>query len=231
VTVPASLLAHPAGHNIPHDPADPAPASCLRSEGAALYSKAYHGRARALCRADIRMVYPIGNLRSVEVNLRSRSSTPWCRYPHCHVPARRVFTKTDDGLAQPWYGLLWLNMPFGGRNGHVPWLQKFFAHAEGVAVVRAYTSSGWWHQNMHRAQMILFPRGKTRFVRPDGSVGLQPGHGVALIGMGEVACAALQASGLGMIWDRRSELPARSEPARQLPTLETQYRSLQEQAD
>jgi hypothetical protein len=151
--------------------------------------------------------------------------------PHCHVPARRVFTKTDDGLAQPWYGLLWLNMPFGGRNGHVPWLQKFFAHAEGVAVVRAYTSSGWWHQNMHRAQMILFPRGKTRFVRPDGSVGLQPGHGVALIGMGEVACAALQASGLGMIWDRRSELPARSEPARQLPTLETQYRSLQEQAD
>jgi hypothetical protein len=39
------------------------------------------------------------------------------------VPARKVFTRRDDGLAQPWSGLVFMNPPFGGRNGHVPWLR------------------------------------------------------------------------------------------------------------
>jgi hypothetical protein len=56
-----------------------------------------------------------------------------------------------------------------------------------------------------RAEAILFPKGKTKFIRPDGSIGTAPGHGVVLIGMGEVACTALAASGLGMLWDRRSD--------------------------
>jgi hypothetical protein len=93
-----------------------------------------------------------------------------------------------------------MNPPFGGRNGHVPWLRKFFDHRNGIAIVRAYTSSGWWHDHMHRADLLLFPRGKTKFVRPDGSVGRAPGHGVVLIGMGYTGCGALRRSGLGMIW-------------------------------
>lgn len=36
------------------------------------------------------------------------------------VPARRQFTKTDDGLSRPWRGRVFMNPPFGGRNGHVP---------------------------------------------------------------------------------------------------------------
>lgn len=119
------------------------------------------------------------------------------------VPADRIFTKEDDGLSQEWSGLVFMNPPFGGRNGHVPWLQKFFAHNNGVGIVRAYTSSSWWHDNMGSANMLLFPRGKTKFIRPDGSVGKSPGHGVVLIGAGDRACNALKNSGLGMVWDRR----------------------------
>jgi hypothetical protein len=119
------------------------------------------------------------------------------------VPAKRIYTKEDDGLVQPWRGLTFMNPPFGGRNGHVPWLHKFFAHGNGVAIVRAYTSSAWWHKEMYKAELILFPRGKTKFIRPDGSIGKCPGHGIVLVGMGEVACEALRASGLGMVWDRR----------------------------
>jgi hypothetical protein len=119
------------------------------------------------------------------------------------VPARKIYTKADDGLAQPWEGLVFMNPPFGGRNGHVPWLVKFLDHMRGIAVVRAYTSSGWWHEHMPRAECILFPAGKTKFIRPDGSIGGSPGHGIVLIGMGETACAALHASKLGMVWDRR----------------------------
>ena len=120
------------------------------------------------------------------------------------VPAGKIFTREDDGLSKPWGGLVFMNPPFGGRNGHVPWLKKFLGHGNGIAIVRAYTSSGWWHQYMPRAEGLLFPRGKTKFIRPDGSVGRAPGHGIVLIGMGEVALSAMRGSGLGMFWDLKN---------------------------
>lgn len=113
------------------------------------------------------------------------------------VPASAVFTKEDDGLSKPWWGCVFMNPPFGGRHGHVPWLQKFLAHGNGVAIVRAYTSSGWFHEWAVRADTMLFPRGKTKFIRPDGSIGTSPGHGVVLLGVGETANNALRQSGLG----------------------------------
>jgi len=122
--------------------------------------------------------------------------------PDHWVPARAVYTKADDGLSQPWRGLVFVNPPFGGRNGHVPWLRKFIAHADGIAVVRAYTSSGWFHDWAVKADTLLFPRGKTKFIRPDGSIGKAPGHGVVLLGMGETANTALEASGLGLFLRR-----------------------------
>lgn len=114
------------------------------------------------------------------------------------VPARRVYTKADDGLSLPWNGFVFVNPPFGGRNGHVPWLKKFLAHGNGIAIVRAYTSSAWFHQYAVKAHAMCFPRGKTKFVRPDGSIGKAPGHGVVLLGMGERAVKALERSGLGL---------------------------------
>jgi hypothetical protein len=114
------------------------------------------------------------------------------------VPAKQIYTVEDDGLSKPWRGRVFMNPPYGGRNGHVPWLIKFLDHANGIAIVRAYTSSGWWHTHVvPRAELLLFPRGKTKFIRPDGSIGKAPGHGVVLIGMGEVACTALRKSRLG----------------------------------
>lgn len=137
------------------------------------------------------------------------------------VPARRIFTKAHDGLAQDWSGLVFMNPPFGGRHGHVPWLRKFLEHGDGVAVVRAYTSSDWFHDEVvPGAEALLFPRGKTRFIpsaearerlertaRAKGKVWHNaPGHGVVLIGMGERAIAALRDSRLGMFIDCRQAL-------------------------
>lgn len=128
--------------------------------------------------------------------------------PEHWVPALRVFTKTEDGLRQPWHGFVFMNPPFGGRNGHVPWLEKFLIHGDGIAIVRAYTSAGWFHQYATRAHAMLFPNGKTKFIRPDGSIGKSPGHGVVLLGMGERAIAAMKRSGLGLF----VPLPASPEP-------------------
>lgn len=133
---------------------------------------------------------------------------------HHWVPARAHYTIDDDGLAQRWFGLVFVNPPFGGRHGHVPWLVKFLDHGNGVAIVRAYTSSDWFHDYVApRAELLCFPRGKTKFIRgsemqsntkrgivvhPAGSVGASPGHGVVLIGMGTLANEALRKSGLGL---------------------------------
>src|SRR6516225_4943107 len=117
-------------------------------------------------------------------------------------------------------GVVDLHPPFGGRNGHVPWLKRFLSHANGIAIVRAYTSSAWFHEHVvPRAELLCFPRGKTQFIAADGSVGKQPGHGVVLIGMGEVACTALLRSGLGFC--ARIIEPGRVQPMTAAPPYKT----------
>lgn len=114
------------------------------------------------------------------------------------VPASKIITKDEDGLNSKWQGFVFMNPPFGGRNGHVPWLKKFLAHGNGIGIVRAYTSAAWFHDFAVRADAMLFPRGKTKFVRPDGSIGRAPGHGIVLLAKGERAKKALRKSGLGL---------------------------------
>src|SRR5215831_1175734 len=83
------------------------------------------------------------------------------------VPAQRIYTKADDGLHQPWHGLVFMNPPFGERRGQVPWLQKFFAHGNGIALVAARTSADWFHEVLvPRAELLCFPNCKTKFIRP-----------------------------------------------------------------
>lgn len=117
--------------------------------------------------------------------------------PSHWVPAAKIYTKDDDGLAQQWRGRVFMNPPFGGRHGQVPWLKKFLDHKDGIAIVRAYTSSDWFHEYAIRAETMLFPRGKTKFIRPDGSIGKAPGTGIVLLGMGAASNEALKNSGLG----------------------------------
>jgi hypothetical protein len=123
---------------------------------------------------------------------------------HYFVPADRFYTKEHDGLSQPWFGRIFMNPPFGCRRGHVPWLLKFFAHGDGIAICRAYTSSDWWHEVIvPHAQTLCFPNGKTKFIRPNGVIGTAPGHGIALIGMGQICNDALRKSELGWFVELR----------------------------
>lgn len=113
------------------------------------------------------------------------------------VPAKSIYTKKEDGLRSPWRGFVFMNPPFGGRNGHIPWLVKFLNHGDGIAIVRAYTSSKWFHQYAIKAQAMLFPKGKTKFIRSDGSIGKAPGHGIVLLAMGSKGVESLRNSKLG----------------------------------
>jgi len=105
-----------------------------------------------------------------------------------HVPTERWFH--TNALAQPWFGFVWMNPPFGGRNGLVPWLDRFFEHANGIALTPDRTSAPWFRNAAPRASAILFVP-KVKFIRPDGTIGKQPGTGTALWASGPRATAAL----------------------------------------
>ncbi|GAN83841.1 DNA N-6-adenine-methyltransferase [Novacetimonas hansenii] len=128
-------------------------------------------------------------------------SQPETGREYLSVPCRRFLTMKNDGLSSAWDGFVWMNPPFGARNGVVPWLARFMRHGNGIACVYARTSAGWFHDCTPKADAMLFPRGKTKFIRPDGSRGNAPGDGIVLIGMGKRAVSALaraQKAGLGI---------------------------------
>jgi hypothetical protein len=112
-----------------------------------------------------------------------------------HVPCRASIGA--GSLEKTWDGFVWMNPPFGGRNGLVPWLDKFFDHGNGIALTPDRTSTDWWQDAARRADAILFVRGKIKFERPDGTVGKQPGNGTTLFASGPRAVTALRRSGLG----------------------------------
>lgn len=97
---------------------------------------------------------------------------------------------------------VFMNPPFGGRMGLVPWLQKFMDHGDGVALTPDRTACPWWQDFAPQADRILFVRGKIKFFRPDGTQGRQPGMGTTLLAKGPRGIEALEnaaAAGLGLM--------------------------------
>ena len=105
-----------------------------------------------------------------------------------HVPADAWLHK--DSLLAEWYGFIWMNPPFGGRMGLVPWLDKFFEHGNGIALTPDRTSAAWWQDAFRRSDCVFFVDHKIKFERPDGTFGKQPGSGVTLFGRGAKAVNA-----------------------------------------
>lgn len=109
---------------------------------------------------------------------------------HVCTPTHRYLR--EDSLAQEWEGFVWMNPPFGKRNGLNPWLLKFFEHGHGIALTPDRTSAPWWQYAAYRAHSVLFIAPKVRFLQPDGTTGRSsPGTGTCLFAAGERAGAAL----------------------------------------
>lgn len=108
-----------------------------------------------------------------------------------HVPARNWICEHSLTIPWPPGAFVWNNPPFGGRNGLVPWLDKFFDHGNGIALTPDRTSAPWWQAAARSADAILLIDGKVKFERPDGSIGKSPGTGTTLFAAGDRAVAAL----------------------------------------
>jgi hypothetical protein len=119
--------------------------------------------------------------------------TPW-------IPARRFIQ--SNSLSLPWMGFVWMNPPFGARNGLVPWLSKFFEHGDGIALVPDRTSAPWWQTFAPQADQILFVSPKLKFIGADGQPGKSPAQGTCLLGIGPQSLEPLHraaADGLGVL--------------------------------
>lgn len=129
----------------------------------------------------------------MDVSSPGRSVVPW-------IPA--VSHILADSLSLDWSGFVWMNPPFGGRNGLVPWLQKFFDHGNGIALTPDRTSAPWWQQFAPMADAILFVAPKLKFIGADGKPGASPAQGTCLMAAGQRGITALhkaQAAGLGFL--------------------------------
>lgn len=119
----------------------------------------------------------------VDVASPGRSVTPW-------IPAENFLMAC--GLGTKWEGFVWMNPPFGGRNGIAPWLEKFFAHGSGIALAPDRTSAPWWQKFAPRADAILFVAPKIKFIGADGKPGTSPAQGTCLMAAGDFAASALR---------------------------------------
>jgi hypothetical protein len=110
--------------------------------------------------------------------------TPW-------IPAKNCYLADQDGLAVNWFGFVWMNPPFGARNGIVPWLEKFFAHGSGIALTPDRTSAPWWQTFAPKADGILFISPKLKFIGANGKPGNSPAQGTTLLAAGSRGSRAL----------------------------------------
>ena len=135
----------------------------------------------------------LGECFDMDVSSPGAQATPW-------IPAQQFVTA--ESLSRPWSGFVWMNPPFGGRNGLVPWLAKFFDHGNGIALVPDRTSAPWWQAYAPRSASVLFVAKKIRFIGADGNPGASPAQGTCLFSVGTRAAGALrraERNGLGFL--------------------------------
>lgn len=124
-----------------------------------------------------------------------------------NVPAAQRFTINDDGLTRDWFGRVWMNPPFGTENGVHQWLRRFYQHGNGIGIIRADTSTSWWHDYVSQSPVIVLPRGRVRYV--NNNEGIEkvkggPGFASALFCAGDECGEILRDRGrhLGTTWGR-----------------------------
>jgi hypothetical protein len=118
----------------------------------------------------------------------------------CYVPVTNVYI--FNGLDRQWLGFVWMNPPFGRRNGIEPWLEKFVMHGNGIALTPDRTSAPWWQKYAKHMSLILFVSPKIKFIGADGKPGKSPAQGTSLMSIGTKGNAALRRAahaGLGTL--------------------------------
>ena len=102
------------------------------------------------------------------------------------IPARKHYSLENDGLANEWNGLVWMNPPFSKPT---PWVDKFVAHSNGIALLTI--SRSYWFEKLWANCWAICPTPRSMaFERPDGHK-KQIAFQTMLFSMGQEATEAL----------------------------------------
>lgn len=104
----------------------------------------------------------------------------------CCVPAEVKYTRQDDGLAQPWWGLVWLNPPFSEAT---PWADRFREHGDGV-FLGPIANARWWIDLVKSADLLWLCR-DFAFTHPTHA-GRRSSMPLAFVAYGDVSAAAVR---------------------------------------
>jgi hypothetical protein len=116
-----------------------------------------------------------------------------------HVPAKAHYS--NNSLDRDWHGFVWMNPPFGHQSTKRLWLDKFFKHGDGIALLPDRTSAPWWQEFARISDAVLFISPKVKFERPDRTIGESPGTGTTLFASGARAKSSLiRAKTLGQVF-------------------------------
>jgi hypothetical protein len=110
--------------------------------------------------------------------------------------ADRSYTKSVDGLAQPWRGRVWLNPPYGPSTRK--WLLRLAEHGNGIALVQARIETAWFFDAVwDQAEAVFVMKGRPTFYHPDGSrASGNSGGPCVLVAYGENNAEILRNSGI-----------------------------------
>ena len=111
-----------------------------------------------------------------------------------HTPCKAFYTQAEDGLTSPWYGTVWMNPPY---SKPAPWVDKFVAHADGVALL-PYSKSKWLQKLWDSDASLLYVY-RIIFERADLKLNNSTPFPLGIWGMGEKAVTALKNAGLGKV--------------------------------
>ena len=88
-----------------------------------------------------------------------------CALPE-NAKCDQYYTPEQDGLSQPWQGVVWCNPPYGRDIGK--WVQKEYEENKKennfiVMLLPARTDTKWFHEYIYGKAEIRFVRGRLKF--------------------------------------------------------------------
>jgi hypothetical protein len=110
-----------------------------------------------------------------------------------------VWTIKNNGLTQPWAGLVWLNPPYGPPAIITPWVRRLAERSNGILCVPARTETRMWFDWVWpKSKAIHFVKGRPHFHRPITGERAKANSGapIALIAYGAKAVQRIKNSGI-----------------------------------
>ena len=102
------------------------------------------------------------------------------------VGATTYFTVDNDGLPKEWFGNIWLNPPYSGKL-----IGKFVDKLllsdfkQAIVLVNNATDTKWFAKLANYANAVVFPRGRIKYLSPDGVTHNSPIQGQAILYFGD----------------------------------------------